>query len=52
LSGTLIKQGFQASNVDVSLFIFNQDSLQIYILIYVDDIIIVNSSSSATNKLL
>jgi hypothetical protein len=44
--------GFQASKVDVSLFIFNQDGLQIYILIYVDDIIIVSSSSSATDKLL
>jgi hypothetical protein len=52
LSGTLIKLGFQASKVDVSLFILNQDGLQIYILIYVDDIIIVSSSSSATDKLL
>jgi hypothetical protein len=48
----LIKLGFQASKADVSLFIFNQDSLQIYILIYVDDIIIISSSSSATDKLL
>jgi hypothetical protein len=52
LSGTLIKLGFQASKADVSLFILNQDGLQIYILIYVDDIIIVSSSSSATDKLL
>jgi hypothetical protein len=52
LSDTLIKLGFQASKVDVSLFIFNQDDLQIYILIYVDDIIIVSSSYSATDKLL
>jgi hypothetical protein len=52
LSGTLIKLGFQALKADVSLFIFNQDDLQIYILIYVDDIIIVSSSSSATDKLL
>jgi hypothetical protein len=52
LSGTLIKLGFQASKADVSLFIFNQDGLQIYILIYVDDIIIVSSSYSAMDKLL
>jgi len=52
LSGMLIKLGFQASKADVSLFIFTQDSLQIYILIYVDDIIIVSSSSSVTDKLL
>jgi hypothetical protein len=52
LSGTLIKLGFQASKADVSLFILNQDGLQIYILIYVNDIIIVSSSSSAMDKLL
>jgi histone deacetylase 1/2 len=52
LSGTLLTLGFQASKVDVSLFIFNQDGLQIYIFIYVDDIIIVSSSSSATDSLL
>ena len=52
LSGMLIKLGFQASKADISLFIFTQDSLQIYILIYVDDIIIVSSSSSVTDKLL
>jgi hypothetical protein len=36
----------------VSLFIFNKVCIQIYMLIYVDDIIIVSSSSSATEKLL
>jgi hypothetical protein len=52
LSSTLIKLGVQASKADASLFIFNHDNLQIYILIYMDDIIIVSSSSSATDKLL
>jgi hypothetical protein len=52
LSSTLIKLGFQASKVDVSLFIFNQGATQIYILVYVDDIIILSSSSQATKKLL
>jgi hypothetical protein len=52
LSDTLIKLGVQASKADASLFIFNHDNLQIYILIYMDDIIIVSSSSSATDKLL
>lgn len=48
----MLTLGFQASKADVSLFDFNQDGLQIYILIYVDDIIIVSSSSSATDRLL
>jgi hypothetical protein len=52
LSGTLIQLGFQASKADVSLFIFNQGGIHMYILIYVDDIIIVSSSSSATDQLL
>lgn len=52
LSGALLKLDFHASKFYVSLFIFNQDHLHIYILIYVDDIIIVISSSLATNKLL
>jgi hypothetical protein len=52
LSGMLLKLGFHASQVDLSLSlsIFNQDGLQIYILIYVDDIIIISSSPSAMDK--
>jgi hypothetical protein len=52
LSGTLLQLGFHASKADVSLFIFNKGGIQMYILIYVDDIIIVSSSSSATDRLL
>jgi hypothetical protein len=48
LSGILLQLGFQASKADVSLFIFNQAGIHMYILVYVDDIIIVSSSSSAT----
>jgi hypothetical protein len=48
----LLQLGFQASKADVSLFIFNQAGIQVYILVYVDDIIIVSSSSSATERLL
>jgi hypothetical protein len=48
----LLKLSFHASQADVSLFIFNQDGLQIYILIYLDDIIIISSSSLAVDKLL
>jgi hypothetical protein len=52
LSSKLLQLGFSASKADVSLFIFNRDGVQIHMLIYVDDIIIVRSSSSATEKLL
>lgn len=51
LSSTLVQLGFTASKADVSLFIFNKGGVRMYILIYVDDIIIVSSSSLATNKL-
>jgi hypothetical protein len=37
-------------SLSLSLSIFNQDGLQIYILIYVDDIIIISSSPSAMDK--
>lgn len=36
----------------MSLFIFNQGGIQMYILIYVDDIIILSSSTMATDNLL
>ena len=52
LSTKLLQLGFQASKADVSLFMFNKGGLQMYILIYVDDIIIMSSSSSATDCLL
>ncbi|KAK4424667.1 Retrovirus-related Pol polyprotein from transposon RE1, partial [Sesamum alatum] len=37
---------------DVSLFIFNKAGIHMYILIYVDDIIIISSSPSATERFL
>jgi hypothetical protein len=52
LNGKLLQLGFYASKADVSLFIFNKYGIQMYILIYVDDIIIVSSSSLATDRLL
>jgi hypothetical protein len=38
--------------MDTSLFIYNSAHLTIYVLPYVDDLIIVNSSESATTHLL
>lgn len=52
LSDKLIKLGFTPSRADASLFILKRSELVMYMLIYVDDIIIVSSSSQATDKLL
>jgi hypothetical protein len=48
----LLQLRFIASKADVSLFIFNKKSIQMYMLIYVDDIIIISSSTSAAERLL
>jgi hypothetical protein len=52
LSSKLVQLGFLASKADISLFLFNKDDIQIYFLIYVDDIIIISSSPAATDRLL
>jgi hypothetical protein len=52
LSSKLIDLGFSPSKADVSLFIFNKEGVQIYMLIYVDDIIIISSSDAAVTRLL
>lgn len=52
LSSKLQELGFVPSKVDVSLFILNQDGVSMYIIIYVDDIIIISSTTKATDLLL
>jgi histone deacetylase 1/2 len=44
--------GFSPSKADVLLFIFNREGVRIYMLIYVDDIIIISSSSPTIDRLL
>jgi hypothetical protein len=44
LTYKLQQLGFNASKIDTSLFIFYQERVAIYMLVYVDDIIIVGSS--------
>ena len=44
--------GFIASKADTSLFIYNKAGVVIFVLIYVDDIIVASSSQSATDALL
>ena len=52
LSSKLLQLNFTLPKADVSLFIFNKTDIRMYILIYIDDIIIISSSSMATIKLL
>jgi hypothetical protein len=47
----LRQYGFVPSNADTSLFILQQPGITIYLLIYVDDIIIRSSSSPAIDRL-
>lgn len=52
LSGYLKQLGFTASIADNSLFVRQTSSSIIYVLVYVDDIIVTGSSSSLTDKLI
>jgi hypothetical protein len=51
LTGKLHDLGFTSLVADSSLMVFKQKGLTMYMLIYVDDIIIVSSSDQATDKL-
>jgi len=44
LSEKLIKLGFQASKADTSLFFYDKEGVTIFLLVYVDDIIVASSS--------
>ncbi|WVZ64382.1 hypothetical protein U9M48_013903 [Paspalum notatum var. saurae] len=52
LSGKLQQLGFKASKADTSLFLYNKGNITLYLLVYVDDIIVVSSSQDAVTKLL
>jgi histone deacetylase 1/2 len=51
-SSKLVSLGFPASKSDTSLFIYQKSNTTIYMLIYVDDIIVATSSQAATDALL
>jgi hypothetical protein len=44
LSVKLVRLGFKISEADTSLFIYNKSGVTIFLLVYVDDIIITSSS--------
>ena len=52
LSNKLLEFGFRASKSDTSLFIYKSAACTIYVLIYVDDIIITSSVPSEIDNLL
>jgi histone deacetylase 1/2 len=52
LGSKLVNLGFVASKSDMSLFIYRKSNITIYMLIYVDDIIVASSSEAATEALL
>lgn len=52
LSDVLHGLGFTASTADTSLFILRRPDVTIYLLVYVDDIIVVSSSTTATDRLI
>jgi hypothetical protein len=52
LSAKLIKLGFKVSKADTSLFLYNKSMIIIYLLVYVDDIVVTSSSPEAVDALL
>jgi histone deacetylase 1/2 len=48
----LVRYGFHASKSNTSLFIYRKSHVTMFMLIYVDDIIVVSSSHVATNAML
>ncbi|KAK1651002.1 hypothetical protein QYE76_068807 [Lolium multiflorum] len=52
LASVLHQHGFLASTADTSLFILQRPDVLIYLLVYVDDIVVISSSSKAIDRLL
>jgi hypothetical protein len=52
LSEFLISIGFQASKVDTSLFIVSFGGAMIYLLVYIDDILLIGNDSAFLQQLI
>jgi hypothetical protein len=52
LNDKLQSFGFTPSKVDISLFYYRKGSITMFLLVYVDDIIIASSSSSVVSDLM
>jgi hypothetical protein len=51
LSEKLMKLGFQMSKADTSLFFYDKEGVTVFLLIYVDDIIVASSSQEAVDAI-
>jgi hypothetical protein len=47
----LVQLGFVISKVDTSLFVYNKNDVVLYLLVYVDDIVVTSSSVNAITTL-
>jgi histone deacetylase 1/2 len=52
LQDTLLSWGFSNSNTDASLFLYHLDDSQMFVLVYVDDIIVTGNNSSLIQQLI
>lgn len=52
LTSTLLTFGFKISRCDPSIFIYSKDKVSIYVLVYVDDIILTGSSAILISELI
>jgi hypothetical protein len=52
LCGKLTRLGFVASKADTSLFFYHKRCYTLFVIVYVDDIIVASSSKEATDALL
>jgi hypothetical protein len=52
LSDKLHSLGFTTSKADISLFLYKKGAITMFLLVYVDDIIVASSSSSVIDALL
>jgi hypothetical protein len=52
LSNNLLELGFKASLVDTSLFIFSWNNIKVYLLVYVDDIVVTGTHLSVISSLI
>lgn len=52
LCNKLVRLGFIPSKADTSLFLYHKDGYTLFLLVYVDDIIVASSSQDATDALL
>lgn len=50
LKSYLIQSGFQNSLADISLFIYKQQAKFVYVLVYVDDILVTGSDSKLVQQ--